>query len=113
MGTDTDLVIPAEMNGHPVTELGEYVFAGEYHSIPDYLVGYYDDNETIVSLTLPSSLEKIDPYRQVFTYLSALEKFIVDPNNKTKEEDLLRKDTYMQKSIRKEILLRMEYGEKN
>lgn len=96
MGTDTELVIPAEMNGHPVTELGEYVFAGEYHSIPGYLLGYYDDNKTIVSLTLPSSLEKIDLYRQVFTYLSALEKFIVDSNNKTfasKDGVLFYKDT--------------------
>lgn len=83
MGTDTELVIPAEMNRHPVTELGELVFAGEYHSVLAYGIGYYDDNKTIVSLTLPASLEKIDPARQAFTYLSVLEKFIVDSNNKT------------------------------
>ena len=79
-GTDTEVTVPGEVDGHIVTKLGTLVFAGEYKVLPG-LGGVYESNETITSVTIPASVNKL--YTAMFGYMDALEKIIIDGNNRT------------------------------
>ena len=60
------------------------------------------------------SIQVVDLYKRKEDSYRLRKKHYLKENQQTeKEEDLLRENTYIQKSIRKEILLRMEPSEKN
>ena len=79
-GTDTEVTVPGEVDGHKVTKLGIFTFTGEYKVLPG-LGGKYENNKTITSITVPSSVNKM--YYVMFGYMEALEKIIVDSDNST------------------------------
>ena len=85
--TDTDVVIPSEYIGLPVTSIGDKAF--EYCSslvsvtIPDSVICIGDyafsDCSSLTSVTIPDSVTSIGEY--AFAYCSSLTNIIVDENN--------------------------------
>ena len=73
-GTDVDVVIPAEIDGHKIVELGFYAFA---ELPPDGKGDAEALNNTIKSITIPDSLTVFRTEQNCF----ALEKIIVGDDN--------------------------------
>lgn len=77
-GTDTAVAVPDSLGGYPVVFIGALTFAGEYVEISG-LGGYYQSNDTIVSLQIPASVT--DFKYGSLDYLDALESIQVDGAN--------------------------------
>lgn len=91
-GFDTDLVVPASIDGHPVTAIGEKAFYyGERYSgviltsisLPDTITEIKDSAfnscEKITSITIPANVRSIGDF--VFTNCESLKTIEVDKNN--------------------------------
>jgi len=69
-GVGGAVVIPANINGTPVTAIGNYAFSSNPYGI-----------QSITSLSIPDSVTSIG--HDAFYYLRGLTNFEVDPNNLT------------------------------
>ncbi|MBQ2847493.1 MAG: leucine-rich repeat domain-containing protein [Clostridia bacterium] len=67
-GDDTEVIIPSEINGMPVTVIGRESFTGRFHS------DNYKNNRLIESLFIPSSVKTIEG--RAFELLTALKKVV-------------------------------------
>ncbi len=63
-GTETDVVIPSELNGHPVVEI---------------VKGAFNDADTVETIHIPASVRTIDP--EAFSYAPNIHTFTVSEDN--------------------------------
>lgn len=85
--TATDIVIPSEYNGYPVTSIDSYAFVGctflRNVAVPDSVssIGYlaFDGCTSLTSITIPASVESLDS--TAFLGCKSLACINVDENN--------------------------------
>lgn len=62
LGSETDLVVPSEIEGKVVTEIGHYAGDGEDGYYCGIALGAFEDNKKLKSVTIPKTVTKITDY---------------------------------------------------